>query len=176
MGVRPSICTVFGIDNFRGSLSDDFWDRRISMPESASGDLAFVKDYAYDCVAEEWRWYPDVVYWSPNTSNRTVLGLIQGRDFDSITFRVLAMLYPEFFESGRMDVPVIEDEIEKNLRRRGEREIKLGDIEFRERWFYPQGFHRMTPVWGYVTKWLLDSLGVETNPDNYKWMLVWDWV
>jgi hypothetical protein len=48
-------------------------------------------------------------------------------------------------------------------------------IEFQSYWFYQQDYYWMVPVWAFVTKWLLDSIGIETNYRKYQWMLVWDW-
>lgn len=50
-----------------------------------------------------------------------------------------------------------------------------GDVEFQEPWFYGMNYHVMTPVWAFVTKWLLDDLGIKSDVTKYKWMLVWEW-
>lgn len=176
MSIRPTVCTVFGMDNFTGSLPESFWERRVSIPEDNSDMLLpWIKDCVYDHRAKEWAWYPDVVYCCPQTSNRSVIGLIKSRDFDSDTFRVLALLYPELYKSGRKDVPLIKGEWERQQRLKYEPPSQTGGIPFNPQWLYPYGYHQMTPVWAYVTRWLLDGLGVKSDPGNYKWMLVWDW-
>jgi len=184
MGVRPKVMTVFGIDNYDGPRPDEkLWESQISLSDeeilnSPGLSLSYVNDYAFNCVRKEWQCYCDLIYIGSDEwggENDGVVGLIQSRDFDGDTFRVLSMLYPIFFTSGYADVPVEKDEWMRKRRLRHTPGGECGGIEFRERWLYPQGYHFMTPVWAFVTKWLLDRLGMETDVGDYKWMLVWEW-
>lgn len=183
MSMRPNIYTVFGIDTFNGpypgeefyeSCFDPITDEMVEQQE----DLWYVRDYFL--LSEDkngYVWKPRLVYIEPETCNRHLVGLIKSHDFDSDTFRVLAMLYPEFMQSGHKDVPQEPENMRKMRKRNHPRwPLATGNIEFIEsKWFYPQGFYTMVTVWAFVTKYLLDQVGIETDPRNYKWMLVWDW-
>ena len=180
MSIRPKVMTVFGIDDYNGpGPEESFWESRVRLTDEEierNSDLSYVKDCAYDYRRKEWRWYPDLVHFGLDSeATRGIVGLIQSRDFDSDTFRVLGMIYPEFFESGHRDVPLDSLELQAARLRHDPPFRPCGSIEFQEHWFYPQGYYRMTPVWAFVTKWLLDSIEIKTVPERYKWMLVWEW-
>lgn len=182
MGIRPQIFTVFGIDNYAGDLSIDLEKRAFLSKEQilASNDLSlsFVKDAAFNCTTKEWHWYYDLVYIGRHSRElEGIVGWIKSGhdDYDSDTFRALSLLYPEFQRSGKKDIPLVTDEWEKKHRQQARPAHPCGGVEFQESWFYPQGFYWMTPVWAFVTKWLLDSLEIKTDPTQYKWMLVWEW-
>lgn len=184
MGIRPKIMTVFGIDNFVGDVADDnFWYGCAYIPQDEIVEhpltLAFVKDYCFDCVKDEWKWYPDVLYFgNHNSGGRGIAGLKLSYSYESRTFRALSMLYPEFMQPGYRDIPLEPPDEQEFLRLRFARGIPIpscDDIEFRDKWFYPQGYWKLAPQWAYVTRWLFNSIGIETNVDDYKWMLVWEW-
>lgn len=184
MSVRPKVMTVFGVDNYDGPHPDErLWETRIALSDEEIANapaltLSYVKDYAFDPIRKKWKRYCDLIYvGNDEWGNDGVVGLIQSRDFDSDTFRVLSMLYLEFYYTDHVDVPVKRDERTRKLRlrQRPTGRYKCGDVEFREQWLYPQGYHIMTPVWAFVAKWLLDRLGMETSVVDYKWMLVWEW-
>lgn len=182
MSVRPKVMTVFGVDNYDGPRpGEELWETRIFLSDEETADppwgLSYVKDYAFDDARKEWRRYCDLIYMGNDEwGNDGVVGLIQSSNFDSDVFRVLSMLYLEFHYTDHVDVPIERDEQTRKLRlRRHPVPPECDGIEFRERWLYPQGYHTMTPVWAFVTKWLLDRLGMETSVDDYKWMLVWEW-
>jgi len=172
--------TVFGVDNFTGEINDSFWERQVYIPHEEIVEhvftLGFVKDLCFDYVEKEWKWYPDAMYFGVhNSAGPNIAGLKLSCDFEGKTFRALSMLYPEFMQSGYRDIPLeAPDEQEVRLRR-VQGIPSCGDIEFRDKWFYPQSYWEMTPVWAFVTRWLFDSIGIETNVDDYKWMLVWEW-
>ena len=177
MGIRPKIMTVFGIDNFAGEIDDGFWEKQVFIPEDELKEypftLGFVKDLCFDHVEKDWKWYPDVLY--SNDAGLDIAGLKLSYDFDSRTFRALGMLYPEFMHSGYRDIPVESLEKQEMRLRFTQKLPYCGDVEFRDKWFYPQSFWEMTPQWAFVTRWLLENVGIETNVDDYKWMLVWEW-
>jgi len=179
MGVRPTIKTVFGVDTFDQYDKVDF-EATLDL-DDVSGKFAYVADYAYDRQRKRWRQvYEFMHFGNEDCGNEGVAGLIipHGRVFDSDVFRVLAMLYPEFMESGYRDVPLLADEFEirwcKNSSHFELMESRFG-IAFRDSWMYQQAYCNRVQIWAWVTKWLFDWLGVETNVDDYKWMLVWEW-
>lgn len=181
MGVRPKIMTVFGIDNFTGEIDEDgFCGKSVYVSkdevEKYPSTLGFVKDLCFDHVEKDWKWYPDVLYFGRyNDEGQSIAGLKLSYNFEGKTIRTLAMLYPWFMQSGYRDIP-LEPLDEQILRMQLTREIpSCGDIEFRDKWFYPQGYWKLAPQWAFVTRWLFDSVGIETNVDDYKWMLVWEW-
>lgn len=182
MGIRPSVFTVFGIDNYHGSTDIDLEHQPFISDEDidAANDwsLSHVKDYTYNHREKQWRWYHDLVYIGGRHSgaNKGVLGWMKSSGgYDSDTFRALAMLYPEFFETSYRILPLEESKQTREARWRQRPAFSCGGIEFQEHWWYQQGFYWMTPVWAFATHWLLNDLGIETDPADYKWMLVWDW-
>lgn len=84
-------------------------------------------------------------------------------------------IIPIIKESGYRDLPVsVPSDFEKRILYNSPVH-SCGGIEFQESWWYEHGYHKMTPVWAFVTKWLLDIEAIETDPTQYKWMLVWEW-
>ncbi|GAF72232.1 unnamed protein product, partial [marine sediment metagenome] len=80
-----------------------------------------------------------------------------------------------FMQSGYRDVPLEPPDEQEWRLGYAQKVPRCGDIEFRDKWFYPQGYWKLAPQWAFVTRWLFDSVGIETNVDDYKWMLVWEW-
>lgn len=183
MGVSLKVMTVFGIDNFTGDVDDDsFWYECVYVPQDKIVEhpltLAFVKDYCFDRVRNEWMWYPDVLYFgSHNDEGQGIAGLKLSYHLErrpSRTFRALSMLYPEFMQSGYKDIPLGPSD-ELWITQTPSRISSCDDIKFRDKWFYPQGYWKLAARWAFVTRWLFNSVGIETNVDDYKWMLVWEW-
>lgn len=184
MGVRPKIMTVFGVDDFTDDVdADSFCGESVYIPQDEIVEhpltLAFVKDYCFDRVRNEWKWYPDVLYFGRyNDGGQGIAGLKLSYHFErrSIrTFRALSMLYPEFMQSGYRDIPLESLDVRETEFLFAEERPSCGDIAFRDEWFYPQGYWKLATRWAFVTRWLFDSVGIETNVDDYKWMLVWEW-
>lgn len=185
MGVRPQVCTVFGIDNYAGPfdidlerqphLTDD--EVNTAIKDNDDWSLSYVKDTIFNHHTKEWRWYYDLVF--IGRDSETLQGIIgwqkSAGDYDSDTFRAMSMFYPEFFESGYKEIPIITSEWQKERYWKARPATPCGGVEFQQHWWYGQGMYWMTPVWAFVTHWLLNDLGIDTDPLAYKWMLVWEW-
>lgn len=186
MGIRPTIMTVFGLEDYQDILEGLDFERKPSLTleqakkeacENNNWDLIHVRDIAYNYSKKQWRSFYDLIYYGNwEMGAKGIAGLVLSSDFESKTFRALSLIYPEYEQSGYKVIPVVDDN-ERPFRLMDSKDIRpIGGIHFQESWLYGQGYHKRTPLWAFVAKWLLDDLGiVGTDPTQYKWMLVWEW-
>lgn len=183
MGIRPKVMTVFGIDNFKGQKFDYDFDRcvlddYVNVNAVIGGDdkfnLSFVKDFCYKQGGKldigRWLHYYDVLYcgnWEYGVDG--ILGLKTSRDFDSVTFRAMSLLNTRYTQSGYKIIP------HNNLNYTYNDYYRIVGFKLRDSWKYGQGYHRDAVIWAYVFNNLCNWLGIETNVNAYKWMLVWEW-
>jgi hypothetical protein len=173
---------VFGVDDFSGELSKDIVETQLHIPDKEIDEgpyeYSFLKDVFYDRTAREWAYVYESLYWSPEF-NSGILGMsINQTRHDSDFVRALSVFYPEFYETGKQDLPVWDKEEHWLYARDITNRLPIcGDIEFQWSWFYPSVIeqHYMWPVHAYCTRWLLQQVGVDIDYRKFKAMLVWEW-
>ena len=181
MGVRPSFFTVFGLESYTDKIPRDFGEEQIIFPtdqEPTHGEL-YVMDVLHDRANNDWQWASDLVYTgNPMSSSAKTTNILGWKNstigYDSDTFRALAMIYPEFMTSGYRVLPLEEPE-EQHARWSQLPACPCEGIIFQPHWWYQQGYYISTPMWAYVTRYLLNWAGIEVDYRKFKWMLVWDW-
>lgn len=193
MSVRPRMHLVFGIDDFDGNLDYATMEKvRLHIPfheiEDDPFGKGFLEDVFYTQNGKEWGYVTDFLYWSARYEHpeaRVVGQAIYSSGYDSDLVRALSIFHPQYIESGKMDIPVLEkDKNPLRVRRLWVRHVDgsktlpvCKDIKFQWSWFYPGVLESqdMWPVHAYTTRWLLQQAGLDIDYRRYKAMLVWDW-
>lgn len=186
MGIRPSMCLVFGIDNYEGESRWEKWEATsLAVPEEEIREnpfpKAYLKDVFYNRKSEEWGTVADHIFIGHYVDG--VVGLtLKCMDYDSIILRSLAIFHKEYQLEGKHDIPVLNADANENLYyvldiKKHKSHYNCGDIDWQWGWFYPSMVEvlHMWPVRAYCTRYLLDRAGIASDYHDYRAMLVWEW-
>jgi len=179
---------IFGIDDWDGELDYEELERPIVSPGGVSlHPFSLLKDIFYCRDSERWGDIVDFLYWGVFCQgDEKILGMqIQFAGYDSNLVRALSVFHPEYYVSGKKDIPVWDRDNHRmyaeqiyTIDENGLQHLpRCDNIEWQWSWLYPSVIeqHHMWLMHAYCTRYLLQQAGIDIDYKRFKAMLVWDW-
>ena len=184
MGIRPSMATIFGVNNFepneeflrfRREECEEFPADPNDGDKGGVGQSGMFYDlHTYNPktkVLGKKSWC-DIIWYDSEFGEPNVIGYILSElPYDSDVVRAMSLIDDKYFRSGHTVVPAT---AKRQMRSRYSG--KLLDVLPQHR--YGQSYFDEVEHWIMVTRYLFREMKIEGKylaPGNMKWMLVWQW-